>query len=64
MVNEQDEKTVLDKFIEDIVKIINKHADYVIVGGFIAIAHGRSRATEDIDMIIEPLSEQKFCRTS
>jgi len=60
MVNEQDEKTVLDKFIEDIVKIINKHADYVIVGGFIAIAHGRSRATEDIDMIIEPMSEQKF----
>ena len=55
-----DDKTLLDKFIEDIVKIIEKHCKYIVVSGFVAIAHGRSRATEDIDMIIERLSLGKF----
>ena len=28
--------------------------------GFVAIAHGRSRGTEDIDMIIEKISKENF----
>ncbi|SHL20591.1 hypothetical protein [Haladaptatus paucihalophilus] len=32
---------------------------YVIVSGYLAILTGRSRSTEDIDIILEPLSESK-----
>ena len=50
---EVDNKTLLDKFAEDFCKIIDKYAVYIICSGFVAIAHGRTRGTEDIDMIIE-----------
>ncbi|MEK6890836.1 MAG: hypothetical protein AABX03_01735 [Nanoarchaeota archaeon] len=55
-----DDKTILDKFAEDFVRVIDKHCKYIIVSGFVAIAHGRSRGTEDIDMIIEKLSKEQF----
>jgi hypothetical protein len=55
-----DDKTILDKFVEDFVKVVEKFTKYIIVSGFVAIAHGRSRGTEDIDMIIEKISEKKF----
>ncbi len=60
MKREIDDKTILDKFIEDFVRVIEKHAKYIVVSGFVAIAHGRSRGTEDIDMIIEKISKTKF----
>ncbi|MEM4270694.1 MAG: hypothetical protein QXO70_01205 [Candidatus Pacearchaeota archaeon] len=55
-----DDKTILEKFLEEFVKIVEKHCKYIVVSGFVAIAHGRSRGTEDIDMIIERLDEKKF----
>ena len=55
-----DDKTILDKFTEDFTRIAEKHTRYAIVGGFIAIVHGRSRGTEDIDMIIEKLPKDRF----
>jgi len=57
-----DNKTILDKFTEDFVKILEKHCKYIIVSGFVAIAHGRSRGTEDIDMIIEKLDLARFSK--
>ena len=33
--------------------------EYVIVSGYVAILTGRARATEDIDVVIEPLSESE-----
>ena len=33
---------------------------YIIVSGFVAIAHGRSRGTEDIDIIIERNSKDEL----
>ena len=60
MKREIDDKTILDKFAEDFTKIVEKHCKYIIVSGFVAIAHGRSRGTEDIDMIIERISKFKF----
>ncbi|OIO40970.1 hypothetical protein AUJ62_03590 [Candidatus Pacearchaeota archaeon CG1_02_32_21] len=57
-----DNKTILDRFALDFVKIIEKHCKYIIVSGFVAIAHGRSRGTEDIDMIIERVSRDKFAK--
>lgn len=55
-----DNKTILDNFAEDFCKIIEKHVKYIICSGFVSIAHGRSRGTEDIDMIIEKIPIEKF----
>lgn len=51
---------VLKKFSEDFCRIVEKHGKYIIVSGFLAIATGRSRATQNIDMILERISKQKF----
>jgi len=53
-------RTILDNFAADFARIVEKHAKYAIVSGFVAIAHGRSRGTEDVDIIIERLSGKKF----
>ncbi len=55
-----EDKTILEKFVEDFVLIVEKYCKYVVVSGFVAISHGRTRGTEDIDMIIEKLSEHEF----
>lgn len=47
------ERNILDRFVEDFIPIIDKYCKYIIVSGYVAIASGRSRATEDIDMIME-----------
>lgn len=60
MKREIDNKTILDKFAEDFTRIVEKYCKYIIVSGFVAIAHGRSRGTEDIDMIIERIPIDKF----
>jgi hypothetical protein len=36
--------------------------DYVIVSGYVSILTGRSRSTEDVDVILEPLSESELER--
>ncbi len=52
------DKSVLDHFVQDFVRVLEKHAKYIIVSGFVVIALGRSRGTEDIDIIMDkiPLS--------
>ncbi|MBN2367385.1 hypothetical protein JXC34_00070 [Candidatus Woesearchaeota archaeon] len=50
----------LDKFVLDIVSVIEKYTNYVIISGYVAIFFGRSRATEDVDMFIEQLSYGSF----
>ena len=60
MEREIKERTILDKFAEDFVNIVEKHTKYIIVSGFVAIAHGRSRGTEDIDLIIERIGKDAF----
>ncbi len=57
-----DNRTILDKFVEDFCEVIDKYARYIICSGFVAIAHGRTRGTEDIDMIIEKMSEKEFLK--
>ena len=55
-----EDRTILDGFVEDFCAIMEKHAKYIICSGFVAIAHGRTRGTEDVDMIIEKISEEEF----
>jgi hypothetical protein len=50
----------LDKFVLEFVKMLKKHAGYVIVSGYVSILFGRSRATEDIDLIVPKMSKKAF----
>jgi len=50
----------LDKFVLDFVRILEKHIDYVVVSGYVAILLGRSRATEDVDLLASEVSKEKF----
>jgi len=43
---------VLDEFAIKICRILQNYFDYAIVGGYVAILFGRSRVTEDIDIIV------------
>ena len=52
--------TLLDEFVTDFVKILQKHATYVIVSGYVSILFGRSRATEDVDIVVEKMSKDQF----
>src|SRR3989338_2703715 len=54
------DRSVLDKFVLSFCAIVEKHAKYIIVSGFVAIASGRARGTEDIDMILPRLSNKVF----
>ncbi|MDO8511534.1 MAG: hypothetical protein Q7S55_05210 [Nanoarchaeota archaeon] len=54
------DRNILDKFCEEFCVIVEKHCKYIVVSGFLAIASGRTRGTEDIDMIIERLNFDKF----
>lgn len=51
---------ILDEFAIKFSKIIEKYTEYIIVSGFVAISSGRTRATEDIDMIIKPVDKETF----
>lgn len=51
----------LDKLAIDFTKILNKiDVKHVIVSGYVSILFGRSRSSEDIDIIIEEMSKSKF----
>ena len=52
------ELSELDKDVLEFTRILDAcKVDYVIVSGYVAILTGRSRSTEDIDVILESLSE-------
>ncbi|HLC86315.1 MAG TPA: hypothetical protein VJG30_03455 [Candidatus Nanoarchaeia archaeon] len=53
-------RNILDEFAIKFCNIVEKYADYIIVSGFVAISSGRVRGTEDIDMIIKPLTKENF----
>jgi hypothetical protein len=56
------ERNILDDFCIGFCSVVEKHCKYIVVSGFVAISSGRSRATEDIDMIIEKLSLESFSK--
>ncbi len=49
----------LDEFVLDFVSFLK---DYVVVSGYVSILLGRSRATEDIDLLIPKMSFLDFER--
>lgn len=51
----------LDNLALDFIKILDGNAvKYVLVSGYIAILFGRSRSSEDIDIIAEKISKAQF----
>jgi hypothetical protein len=56
------DRNMLDRFCTEFCRIVEKHCNYIIVSGFLAISSGRVRSTEDIDMIIPRLSKRDFGR--
>ncbi|MFH1247213.1 MAG: hypothetical protein V1644_02420 [Candidatus Micrarchaeota archaeon] len=55
------ELNALDDFVITFCKKLDKHKiKYVIVSGYVAIVFGRTRATEDVDIIIERTPKEKF----
>lgn len=55
-------KTELDEFLLDFIKILEKRAKYVIISGYVSILFGRTRGTEDIDIIVEKMNKEKLGR--
>lgn len=57
------ETNELDNFVISFIEILDSlQINYVIVSGYVAILFGRSRATEDIDVLIEPIQKEKFSK--
>ena len=50
----------LDEIVLEFTEILDEeNIEYAIVSGYVAILTGRSRATEDIDIVTERLSEER-----
>ena len=47
----------IDKFILEFARLLD---DYVVVSGYVSILFGRSRATEDVDLLIPYLEKNHF----
>jgi hypothetical protein len=57
------EITDLDSLVFDFVSLLDEsNIKYVIISGYVAIAMGRARTTEDIDIFIEKMKIEKFRR--
>lgn len=52
----------LDKFAISFAKAIGKQTEYVIVSGYVSILLGRTRGSEDIDMLIPEMKEGDWKR--
>jgi len=56
----QRDLTELDLFLKKFLNTLKKHSDYLVVSGFVSIATGRARGTEDIDIIVPVMEKEKF----
>lgn len=50
----------LDLFAIGFMDILKKYTSYAVVSGYVSILLGRSRVSEDIDVIVPKLSIEKF----
>ncbi|MGH9878602.1 MAG: hypothetical protein ACRD5H_13275 [Nitrososphaerales archaeon] len=51
----------LDRLVVDFVKILDRSKiTYVLVSGYVSILFGRSRSSEDIDIIVKKISKKRF----
>jgi len=57
------ELSELDRDVIEFTSVLDDEGiNYVIVSGYVAILTGRSRSTEDVDTVLEPLSQTELDR--
>ncbi len=56
------ELTELDNFVRKFLDVLRKHSDYLVVSGFVSICSGRTRGTEDVDVIVPLMMQSKFSK--
>jgi hypothetical protein len=54
--------TELDRFVQEFLKILIQHTDYLVVSGYVSIATGRTRGTEDVDILVPRQGREAFRR--
>jgi hypothetical protein len=54
------ELTKLDLFVKEFLDILKKYSKYLVVSGFVSISTGRTRGTEDVDVLFEKTSQAEF----
>ncbi|MAG07536.1 hypothetical protein CMI46_01855 [Candidatus Pacearchaeota archaeon] len=52
--------TDLDIFVRDFLNVLKPFSNYLIVSGFVSIATGRARGTEDVDILVPVMDKSKF----
>ncbi len=57
-----EDKSILDKFCIDFCSVVEQFCEYIVVSGFVVIASGRTRGTEDIDVIIQKIGKDIFVK--
>ena len=50
----------LDRFAIKFLQVLEKYAEYVVISGYVSILLGRSRASEDIDLLIPEMKFSDF----
>src|SRR3989344_3878321 len=50
----------LDKFAMEFLQMLERHAEYVVISGYVSILFGRPRTTDDIDVFIKPIDKEIF----
>lgn len=53
---------ILNTFTKEFVEIVSKYVECIIVSGFIAIISGRTRGTEDIDLLMRKVDFETFSK--
>ncbi len=56
----QRDLTELDQFVKKFIAVLKKYSDYLVVSGFVSICCGRTRGTEDVDIIVPVMNKKKF----
>lgn len=54
--------TELDFFVKKFLEVLKNHSTYLIVSGYVSISTGRTRATEDVDLLVPIMSKEKFSK--
>lgn len=52
--------TELDIFVKDFLDVFQKYSPYLVVSGFVSIAAGRTRGTEDVDVLFPLMDRVRF----
>ena len=54
------ELTKLDFFLRDFLEVLKRYSNCLVVSGFVSISTGRTRATEDIDVLVSLMDKRRF----